>query len=55
MRAANGTGNFSKWLLQFGIGEFDELIVENSSAFHCTDLTDWFFEDVSHATTDLVS
>ena len=25
MRAANGTGDFSKWFLQFGNGEFDEL------------------------------
>lgn len=55
MRVNDTEENFAEWLLQLGNGEITELCVDNSSAFHCSDLTNWFFEDVSHVDNDLLS
>lgn len=55
MRADIGAGDFSKWLLKFGNEDFLEFVVDNFSHFYCSELTEWFFEDVSDIENDLVS
>ena len=54
MRATSGAGDFAGWLLQFGNGDLEELSVEENPNLACTNLTDWFFEDVTDVTNDLL-
>ena len=54
MRATSGAGDFAGWLLQFGNGDLEELSVEENPNLACTNLTDWFFEDVTDVTKDLL-
>lgn len=49
------TENFEEWLLQLENGELAGIYVDYGSAFYCSDLTSWFFKDVSDVVTDLIS